>query len=218
MKRVICMFLIIVVLLCAVSCGGEDFAYTVLTNTPDYTAPDGVIVDPVTLSINDYSSYKKFCKNTEFFDSFVKYEDIEALGKFDMFNGGVLGETTVSLDKYLYGLIDERAYAFILYVEHYYTPEEDKYGYVAVETPENAQNLAVLENLPERAYVMVGGAKYSYMGGKLTHIEKIYGDICVTIGCSGYPSEGKDTFISQLLSTETAESAVAELDKMIETR
>ncbi|MBQ9745569.1 MAG: hypothetical protein IJW21_01960, partial [Clostridia bacterium] len=162
--------------------------------------------------------YKKFCKNTELFDSFVKYEDIAELGKFDMFNGGVLGETTVSLDEYSYGLTDEREYAFILCVEHYYTPEEDKYGYVSVEMPENVQSLAALENIPERAYITVGGAKYSYIGGKLTYIEKVYGDICVTIGCSGYPAEGKDTFISRLLSVETAESAVAELDKMFGTR
>ena len=210
MKKVLSLFFALLVVTGLLTACGQS-------NTPETTvATEGnkltdVIVGPTIESLEEYN---KFLETIPEGRKFVTYDDVKEIGTFK----GFVGITDTPNDGYIYyvyGLVDETGKEFVLNIEH--TEEEVDTVLEAIERVDNQDMRFVNKN--QSGDYTHQGLIYEYWEGRLSDVVwrvdgirfKLDG---VGFALADYPIT-EDTFVSKLLSQETAVAAVESINAKV---
>ena len=238
MKKFFSLLITVMAVLCfTVSCSNSKNELTGLQNSKETKEIIVNCGDTVSLTIEDYNEYEDFIyknklpENYSFYDetykktcaenkglpeNFITYDKISHMGEFESF---IYLSNVISGDNstYMYSLMDENGYN----VNIRFKLNEEGFS--------EAENILITENIDDFRMVtseiacctFVDNVKYTYASGKLLSIKMVYENVTITITgnsvLSDYPVDGTDTFISRLLSPNTASEALAQFEAALET-
>ena len=187
------------------------------TEAPKESTLNGDNWDSILFWTKDYNEYLKFLDNNK--DSiptdFITYDMIKDLGTFYYFNA-------VSFNKYSYDFIDKNGIILTIDV----TPLTNQVSIENVIIPNNINNLRniSLSYNEKNSVFTCDNISYSFFeDGKLYKIAWTLGEKELLLGIhygyiclADYPLDGETTFVSQLLSTQTATAAVEAFNQKVE--
>ena len=171
----------------------------------------------ISVTIEDYDEYVSFITSMGMPDSFMTYEELSFLGNFQTF----ICEPFTTGDEckeYIYVVEDDNGYSVMLSIE---LAEKELVTENYIFMSDNISDYRFVE-YDNVVHSIVNDLKYSYARGKLFAITALFGNIKIVMTISGgrfenYPVNGEDTFMSKLLSADTAKGAAAELVASIQT-
>jgi hypothetical protein len=149
-------------------------------------------------------------------NNFISYEMIKDIGDFEMF------ETWYFPYYYTYRVIDGNGMEIFIYVD----PLSNEISTENIILSNNSDNLRNVtpSNNEKRSVFTINNVSYRYYAsGKLYKIGWVVGGKQIELGIakdykrlSDYPLDGETTFVSQLLSTQTAAAAVQSFNQKVE--
>jgi hypothetical protein len=186
----------------------QESSQTVLeeTKTPQY---QGEVETP---TFETYEEYLAFINGFEKLpDDFITYDMLKDIGEFEMFIA------SKSLIEYEYTFKDDNNKRIHMKIE----PLPNKIQSSTVVFSDNIIDFRKIVSNGERSY---NDITYGYyFDGALSTIRWSIGKKLVKLTCSGdsnsfadYPLDGETTFVSQLLSTQTATAAVQSFNQKVE--
>ena len=167
----------------------------------------------ISVTIEDYDEYISFITSMGMPDSFITYDELSFLGNFKMFICPPFASAK-ELTQYIYDFKDSNGYDVVIAIQ-------------PVRNQISTENILMLNNVTdyrklsseEKGVATINGLTYRYVKGKLLTIEFVYEDMQFVISgnsvLSDYPVNGEDTFMSKLLSADTAKDAAAQLSDLI---
>jgi len=204
MKHLISLLLLITALLLT-ACSASQPQETTLEAVPESTANEQVCYEPYRTFLKKYE-YDEFMNTAVFPKNFITYEDIQILGEFDF--------SVIYFDdysEYFYSLRDANSVGFILYIDQNEQPTlSTKQQLFSLDGMTSMCSLP--ESMKDQGYSYSrGNLTYNYAAGKLIGINwndkstyfKLYGDL------DTYPTSGKKTIMSQLLSLSDTDALAA---------
>ena len=167
----------------------------------------------VSVTIEDYDEYISFITSMGMPDSFVTYDELSFLGSFKAFICPPFASAK-ELTQYIYDFKDSNGYDVAIAIQ----PMNNQIS---------TENILMLNNVTdyrklsseEKGVATINGFTYCYVKGNLLSIKFVYENMQFVITgnsvLSDYPINGDDTFMSKLLSADTAKGAAAQLSDLI---
>ena len=167
----------------------------------------------VSVTIEDYDEYISFITSMGMPVSFVTYDELSFLGSFKAFICPPFASAK-ELTQYIYDFKDSNGYDIAIDIR-------------PIKNTISTDNILMLDDVKdyrylssdERGIFTTNGLTYQYLKGELSCIEFKYNDMQFVITgnsvLSDYPINGDDTFMSKLLSADTAKDAAAQLSDLI---
>ena len=209
------------------------------STTPDKTEAEGDITDLPNESTNrdskestttgdswlavlyyadDYNEYLKFFddKKESIPNDFITYDMIKDIGTFDYFYAD-------SIDVYRYTVIDKNEIPITIIIMPALENQVSTGNVIIPDNINNLRNIASSHNGKESVYIC-DNISYRYLeDGRLYRIDCKWGEKEIwfvrTTGykpIGDYPLDGETTFVSQLLSVQTAAAAVQSFNQKVE--
>ena len=169
-----------------------------------------------TPTFETYEEYLEFIGNAKNLpDDFVTYDMLKEIGDFKYFIC-----SSPNFNSYMYTFIDENNVEIFARVSP--LPNEIKTHPIVV--PNNINNLRNVLPIGVSSRYSHNNITYGYyFNGELSSIRWAMETKLVTLSCSGqsntladYPLDGETTFVSQLLSLQTADAAVEAFNQKVE--
>lgn len=181
------------------------------TEEPEGASGQGEIATPTFERYEEYLKFIDSVKNLP--DDFITYDMLKDIGEFRSF---VCGTTFIG---YGYNFTDENNVRILAKI--YPLPNEvETYPMV---TPDNSSNMRSVTPIGTWSTYSYNNITYHYyFNGTLAGIEWIIGEKIVYLSMlepntfAAYPLDGETTFVSQLLSLQTAEAAVEVFNQKVE--
>ena len=167
----------------------------------------------ISVTIEDYDEYISFITSMGMPDSFITYDELSFLGNFKMFICPPFASAK-ELTQYIYDFKDSNGYDIAIDIR-------------PIKNTVSTDNILMLDDVKdyrylssdERGIFTTNGLTYRYLKGELSCIEFKYNDMQFVISGNGmlsdYPVNGVNTFMSKLLSADTAKDAAAQLSDLI---
>ena len=167
----------------------------------------------VSVTIEDYDEYISFITSMGMPVSFVTYDELSFLGSFKAFICPPFASAK-ELTQYIYDFKDSNGYDVAIAIQ----PMNNQIS---------TENILMLNNVTdyrklsseEKGVATINGFTYCYVKGNLLSIKFVYENMQFVITgnsvLSDYPINGDDTFMSKLLSADTAKDAAAQLSDLI---
>lgn len=212
MKKVLSLFFTLLILTGALSaCGLNDAPETSgqVENSEQLYS-----VDRKKFTIQSLEEYNRYLETIPEGGKFVTYDALKEIGTFKIF----VGLTNTPRDGYtyyVYGLVDETGKEFILYIKHTDEIVNNISNTIECEDP---QDMRIAKEKSDGNYSHQG-LTYGYWEGRLGylewHVDEIQFQLAgVEFSLADYPV-GEDTFVSKLLSQETAVAAVESINAKV---
>ena len=190
-------------------------ASTTKTTTAKTEATTGSVAIgcATSVTIEDYYEYISFITSMGMPDSFITYDELSFLGSFKAFICPPFASAK-ELTQYIYDFKDSNGYDIAIDIR-------------PIKNTVSTDNILMLDDVKdyrylssdERGIFTTNGLTYRYLKGELSCIEFKYNDMQFVISGNGmlsdYPVNGEDTFMSKLLSADTAKDAAAQLSDLI---
>ncbi len=163
----------------------------------------------ISVTIEDYDEYISFITSMGMPDSFVTYDELSFLGSFKAFICPPFASAK-ELTQYIYDFKDSNGYDIAIDIR-------------PIKNTISTDNILMLDDVKdyrylssdERGVFTTNGLTYQYLRGELSCIEFKYNDMQFVISGNGmlsdYPVNGEDTFMSRLLSADTAKDVATQL-------
>lgn len=163
-----------------------------------------------------YEEYLEFIGNAKNLpDDFITYDMLKDLGTFKSF---ILSSS--SFNYYIYNFIDENGVTIAATIN----PLKNESETYPIVVPDNINNLRKASYIGVSSRYSHNNVTYGYyFNGKLATIRWAMGTTLVILSTYGasntfadYPLDGETTFVSQLLSTQTATAAIEVFNQKVE--
>ncbi len=159
------------------------------------------------------SDFEQYLENKQLTDWVVAYDNLESLGAF---------KSVVFLDhthkSYMYTFIDKSGIDFDLYVEHNVDAAEETSDDMILSEAEVALSDLRRINKTTRSKYTQSGLSYKYIQGGLVSISWTEDNVVfrLYLGAEGksYPLDA-NTFVAKLLTHDTAQTAVNEINDLV---
>ena len=187
---------------------------TTNSDAKESTTTVGDWVDPL-FSTGDYNEYLDFLstEKVKIPDDFITYEMIENIGTFKCF-------VAMSFNSYTYLMIDSNE----MWVSVTISSNLNSFSTTTMVVPGNTNDLRKVTALNnQRSAFVHNNLLYNYYeSGRLYRISWQFSGKTILLNMTNnmrladYPLDGETTFVSQLLSTQTATAAVQSFNQNIE--
>lgn len=168
-----------------------------------------------TSTFSTYEAYLEFIGSLKQLPyDFITYDMLKELGTFKSF---ILSSSEI--DTYIYSFVDKNGIEFSVKIK----PLPLELDTNCIVTPSNKDNLrTVTQNSQRTTYVYNNISYHYYTSGRLYKITWTFRGELLELGVAtdkrlaDYPLDGETTFVSQLLSTQTATAAIEAFNQKVE--
>ena len=212
MKRVISVVSLLMIVFGFLACGNTNTQMSTQNETQGTDSVQFANYELLTLEgMEEYSSFLETMPEDE---EFVTYDEIKEIGDFESFV--VVSPYWRDYSHCLYGLRDNAGHKIGVYVnrmsEGEYIPE------ITVSHVADQTDLRQIDS-DEVEHYKANGMIYTYIEGKLSTIRWYVGEYEFILNSEPWLSEltvGENTFVSKMLSQETAVAAVESINAKVE--